>query len=79
MGATLIAKSVGFGLLGFMLFAMAHWTCDFIWLYFLSAASFKGGNVFGASFQRWVSVVCGMFLLFFGWKFLFDAVRVLVK
>ena len=30
VGATLIAKSVGFGFIGFMLFSMAHWTCDFI-------------------------------------------------
>jgi threonine/homoserine/homoserine lactone efflux protein len=79
VGATLIAKAVGFGLLGFLLFAVVHWTCDFIWYYFLSAVSFKGGHVFGAAFQRVVFAVCGTFLLFFGWKFLFDAARMFLK
>ena len=79
VGATLIAKSVGFGFLGFLLFALAHWTCDFIWLYFLSAVSFKGGNVLGATFQKAVLAVCGTFLLYFGWKFLFDAALMLMQ
>jgi threonine/homoserine/homoserine lactone efflux protein len=78
VGATLLAKAVGFGLLGFLLFAVVHWTCDFIWYYFLSAVSFKGGHVFGVWFQRVVFGLCGAFLLFFGGKFLFDAARMII-
>ncbi|MHB9029023.1 MAG: LysE family transporter [Candidatus Latescibacterota bacterium] len=76
VGATLITRAVGFGVLGFILFALAHWLCDLIWLYFLSAVSFKGGHVFGIVFQKVVFGVCGVFLLFFGGKFLLDAARI---
>jgi len=74
VGATLIAKAVSFGLIGFAVFAVVHWSCDFVWFYLLSAASFKGGKLFGAKFQRRVFGVCGIFLLVFGLKFVADAV-----
>ncbi len=76
VGATLIAGAVGYGLAGFLLFALVHWCCDLVWLYFLSAASHRGGAVFGAIFQKVVLAVCGVFLIFFSGKFLLDAVRV---
>ncbi len=75
VGATLVMKSVGFGILGFAAFAVAHWLCDFVWCYFLSAVSFRGRGVFGDTFQRAVLVLSGAGLLFFSGKFLFDAVR----
>ncbi len=78
VGVALILRSVGFGLLGFVIFAFVHWLCDFVWLYFLSAASFKGGQFFGKSFQRVVFGICGVLLLFFSGKFVIDAVRIFV-
>jgi len=73
VGASLISKAVAFGLTGVLAFAVVHWLCDFVWLYFLSAVSFKGGNVFGITFQKIVFGFCGSFLLFFSVKFLMDA------
>jgi len=35
------AGSLAFGLIGFTIFMIAHWLCDFLWLYFLSALSFN--------------------------------------
>ena len=77
VGASLISKAVSFGLLGVMAFAVVHWSCDFIWLYLLSAMSYKGGHVFGASFQKVVFLVCGTFLLLFGLMFIRDALRLI--
>jgi threonine/homoserine/homoserine lactone efflux protein len=74
VGAALITQAVKFGAIGFLLFAVVHWMCDAVWLSFLSAASYRGGHVFGAVFRKTVFVVCGFFLLFFGGKFLYDAV-----
>ena len=74
IGATLISRSVGFGLLGFALFAVIHWSCDFVWDYFLSALSFKGGQFFGKGFQKAVFAVCGVALIFFSVKLAWDAV-----
>jgi threonine/homoserine/homoserine lactone efflux protein len=78
VGAALILRSVRFGLLGFLAFALAHWSCDFAWDYLLSALSFKGGQVFGRRFQRAVLLVCGGFLTFFGGRFVFDGASTLL-
>jgi threonine/homoserine/homoserine lactone efflux protein len=78
VGASLIAKAVSFGILGFVLFAVIHWLCDFIWYSFLSTAAFKGGHVFGRIFQQVVFGVCGVFLIFFSGKFIFDAAKIFI-
>lgn len=75
VGAALISKAVTFGLIGVLSFAVVHWMCDFMWLYFLSAVSFKSGHFFGIRFQKFVYAVCGIFLIFFSGVFLLDAVR----
>jgi threonine/homoserine/homoserine lactone efflux protein len=76
VGVSLITKSATFGLMGFIIFAIVHWLCDFIWYSFLSVISFKGGHVFGQMFRKIVFSICGIFLIFFSGKFLFDAVKV---
>ncbi len=75
VGATLVTRSLGLGLLGFVLFALLHWACDFVWLQLLSTLSFKGGRFFGRVFQKGVFAVCGVLLLFFSGKFIFDGIR----
>jgi len=74
VGAALIVRSVEFGVWGFVLFGLLHWLCDFLWSYFLSALSFKGGQFFGQRFQQIVFLVCGGLLLFFGARLMFDGI-----
>ncbi|MBE3036920.1 MAG: LysE family transporter [Candidatus Atribacteria bacterium] len=77
IGSILISRSYAFGLLGFTLFMIGHWSCDFLWLYFLSALSFKGGQFFGKRLQQVLFVICGVFLLFFSTKFIYDAAKII--
>jgi threonine/homoserine/homoserine lactone efflux protein len=77
IGATLILHSFTFGVLGFIIFMVVHWLCDFVWFYFLSALSFKGGQFFGKGFQKISFVICGVFLFFLSGKFIFDAVKMI--
>lgn len=77
VGAALILRSVGFGLAGFSAFALLHWLGDFLWDYFLSALSFRGGRFFGRAFQKVVFAACGVLLVFFSGRFIADAVRML--
>ena len=77
IGATLILHSFQFGVLGFIIFMVVHWLCDFVWFYFLSALSFKGGQFFGKGFQKISFVICGVFLFFLSGKFIFDAVKMI--
>jgi threonine/homoserine/homoserine lactone efflux protein len=72
VGAALIARAVRFGVWGFLAFALAHWMCDLLWDYFLSALSFKGGQVLGARFQRGIFLLCGACLVLFGGRFVVD-------
>ncbi len=72
VGAALIMRSVRYGLLGFVSFALLHSLCDLLWSWFLSALSFKGRQFFGQRFQRWIFVACGVLLLFFGGKLMGD-------
>ncbi|MHC2994890.1 MAG: LysE family transporter [Candidatus Atribacteria bacterium] len=77
IGSILIFRSITFGLLGFVIFMILHWFCDFFWCYFLSALSFKGGQFFGKRLQQVLFTICGVFLLFFSAKFIFDAVKII--
>ena len=79
VGATLVTRSLGLGLSGFVLFAILHWACDFVWLHILSALSFKGGRFLGRGFQKGVFALCGVLLLFFSGKFIFDGIQGLVS
>jgi hypothetical protein len=56
-----------------VLFAMVHWLCDLGWLEVLSMAGFQGSEIFGQRAQLVISAVCGLVLLGFGGKFLYDA------
>ena len=78
VGAALILRSVSFGMLGFLIFALLHWLCDFLWSYFLSALSFKGGRFLGKRFQKVVFAMSGVFLLFFSGKFIVGAVKMFI-
>ncbi len=76
VGASLITKAVSFGIFGTMIFALVHWSCDLVWLYFLSAVAYKGRTIIGIKFQKIVFAVCGVFLLGFSVLFITDAVRI---
>lgn len=77
IGSILIFRSITFGLLGFAIFMVLHWSCDFFWCYFLSALSFKGGQFFGNRLQQVLFLICGIFLLFFSTKFIYDAAKII--
>jgi threonine/homoserine/homoserine lactone efflux protein len=78
VGAALIARSFEFGVVGFALFAVAHWLCDLVWCTFLSVLAFKGGQFFGRSFQRAIFVVCGVLLLIFSVRLVAGALHSLL-
>lgn len=77
IGAALILRSVNFGILGFAIFALVHWSCDLIWCYTLSTLSFKGGQFFGGRLQQVIFGICGVLLLFFSSKFIINALRLI--
>lgn len=73
VGLTLTLQALAYGLLFLTLFAIVHWLCDLVWLEVLSLAGFTGSAAFGARAQTVVTVVCGLVMVGFGVKFLYDA------
>ena len=73
VGAALTARAAAFGGAGVLAFASVHWSCDFGWLYLLSALSYRGGRVFGQRFQQVVLLACGVFLVLIGGRYLYQA------
>ena len=78
VGAMLLSGAYQFGLFGVILFMFIHLGCDFLWYIFLSSLTFKGGQFFGKKLQQVLFAVCGMFLLFFSGKFLYDAISIVL-
>ncbi|MDD4895743.1 MAG: LysE family transporter [Atribacterota bacterium] len=74
IGAMLITGAYQFGLVGLISFILLHWGCDFCWYFFLSSLTFKGGRFFGRRLQQILFAVCGIFLLFFSGKFIYDVI-----
>lgn len=78
LGLNLALDAKQLGLAALVLFALIHWTCDLIWLTVLSFGAFytqRTAGLFGRSIQKWILTICGLALLFFGGKFVFDAIN----
>ena len=66
VGAALVSRSLEFGLLGFVIFAIAHWLCDVGWCLVVSASVNKTKRFWSERLHRYIFVACGLILLYFG-------------
>ncbi|HEC02891.1 MAG TPA: hypothetical protein ENI81_05080 [Phycisphaerales bacterium] len=73
VGLALATQAADLGMWAFVLFAMVHWVCDFVWLSILSWASYKGSTVLGPRIVRIVLMICASALVVFGVCFVFRA------
>ena len=79
IGLRLATDAGRLGILAFVLFAIVHWLCDFVWLGALSWASFKGTGLLGPHSQQIVLMICSAALFVFGLFFIYNAVKILFK
>lgn len=79
VGLRLATDASRLGIMAFILFALVHWLCDFVWLGALSWASFKGTGLCGPGSQVILLVICSLVLLVFGLFFIYKAVCTLKK
>lgn len=73
IGLALATTATGLGIWAFVLFAIVHWLCDFIWLSALAWASFKGSVLLGPRGMRIVLLICAGALFIFGLFFVYSA------
>jgi len=74
IGSALVINSTLFGLIGFLLFAVVHWSCDFFWDLFVSKAVYSSRSLWNSKIYRIVFGVCSFILIFFGIWFIYSAI-----
>jgi len=70
VGTTLVLTAGTFGFIGFLLFAIVHWSCDLVWSLFVSMATFKSKHLWNERTHGIVACVCSAVLIIFGLKFI---------
>ena len=73
VGLALATQATELGIWAFVLFALAHWSVDLIWLQILSWASFKGSVLLGPRGMRIVLLICSAALFGFGLFFIYNS------
>ena len=78
IGSMLIMKSLSFGLIGFVLFAVVHLLCDFGWLAFVSVMVHRTKSMWGGRVQRGLLIASSLLLIGFGGWFLSSGIWLVV-
>lgn len=73
IGAALIMNSRLFGLVGFLLFAITHWSCDLLWDTFVSVSVFKSKRFWTKKVHKIIFSFCFVVLTGFGIWFIISA------
>lgn len=79
IGVALISTATNYGLLGFTLFAVTHWSCDLIWDLIVSKTVNKSKKIWNPTVNKAVNMVCAAILIIFGAWFIYSAVPWLLK
>ena len=79
IGLGLAMNASSLGIFSFILFALVHWLCDFVWLGALSWASFAGSELLGPGKLRFVLTICALAMFFFALKFIYGGVVMCLK
>jgi threonine/homoserine/homoserine lactone efflux protein len=78
VGSLLIMKFLDFGVGGLIVFIIAHWLTDLIWLSIVSIVVFKTHSLWGARFQEGIFIACSLLLLGFGLWFVVSGIQTVI-
>ena len=71
VGSMLVMKFIAFGTVGLPVLIITHWTCDLVWLTFVSVLIYRTKALWGLRLQEWIFAVCSLLLVGFGvWYFI---------
>ncbi len=72
IGLSLAMQARQMGIWIFISFAILHWLCDLVWLEMLSWGSYKGSRIWAQKGEIIVMRICGLALILFAGKFIYD-------
>ncbi|MDI6691194.1 MAG: LysE family transporter [Candidatus Bathyarchaeota archaeon] len=75
IGAFLVINAAIFGIVGFLIFALTHWSCDLVWNIFVSLTVFKSRRFWTKRVHEIVFGFCFLVLTGFGVWFIISALR----
>jgi threonine/homoserine/homoserine lactone efflux protein len=82
IGTTLILNAQIFGLLGFSVFAVVHWLCDFVWYTVVAFIIFKSRRFWNEKVHSAIFIFCfAVFVGFGAWFFsaaLWSAINIII-
>jgi len=70
IGSMLIMRFLDFGVVGLAVFTFVHWSCDLLWLSFVSVLIYRTRSLWGQKLQEWVFITCSLLLAGFGVYFI---------
>ena len=70
IGSLLIMKFLDFGTTGLIVFILVHWSCDLIWLSFVSILIYRTKSLWSRKFQEGLFITCSLLLVGFGGWFM---------
>jgi len=78
IGFALVINASVYGFLGFLIFAITHWSCDLLWNTFVCATVFKSRRFWTKRVSQIVFGFCFLVLIGFGMWFLISALSFLI-
>lgn len=78
IGSMLIMRILDFGTTGLIVFIIVHWSCDLIWLSFVSNVIYRTHSFWGRRLQEWLFIACSLLLVGFGLWFLISGIQLVV-
>jgi threonine/homoserine/homoserine lactone efflux protein len=73
IGTMLIMNAYLFGFIGFLIFIVIHWSCDFLWNIFVTFTVFKLHRFWGEKMYNLIFLFCFVLLVGFGIWFIVSA------
>ena len=70
IGSMLIMRFLDFGVVGLTVFTLVHWSCDLLWLSFVSFLIYRTHSLWGQKLQEWIFIACSLLLTGFGAYFI---------
>ncbi|MFC2067016.1 LysE family transporter [Chloroflexota bacterium] len=78
IGSMLVMKFLVFGAIGLIVFIIAHWLCDLLWLSFVSVTVYKTHSLWGPKLQEGLFIACSLLLVGFGIWFMVSGIQSVV-
>jgi threonine/homoserine/homoserine lactone efflux protein len=75
IGSMLTMKFLDFGTGGLVALIGTHWSCDLVWLSFVSGLVYKTHRFWNKTFREWLFIGCALLLIGFGFWFLISGVQ----